>query len=78
MVWTDKQDNLIVGIMGVEALIYCAFLSFVLYMIYQFLIKMKFYKQWHLTTFYTITVLILVLRVIFFMLAIDIYTQGLG
>jgi hypothetical protein len=61
-----------------EAVIYVVFLGFVLYMVYKFLIKLNFYREWHLTAFYTVAVLILVLRIINFILNIVGWEHGLG
>ena len=53
---------------GIEATIYCVFLSFVIYMTYAFLIKMKNYRFCHLTIFYILAIMILVLRIAEFVL----------
>jgi hypothetical protein len=55
---------------GTEVVIYFVFLIFVLYMVFKFLIKLNFYREWHLTTFYIIAVMVLVLRIIQFVLLI--------
>jgi hypothetical protein len=61
-----------------EVIIYVVFLAFVLYMVLKFLVKMNFYREWHLTAFYIIAVLIIILRIIQFVLTIVAYTQILG
>ena len=61
-----------------ETVIYAVFLAFVLYMVYEFLIKLNFYREWHLTAFYTVAVLILVLRIINFILNIVGWKYHLG
>ena len=45
-------------------------LIFVVYMIYNFLIKMNFYRECHLTTFYILAVLVLLLRIQYFVQSI--------
>jgi len=39
-------------------------LAYVVYMINAFLIKLKFYREWHLTIFYAISVAIILLRLL--------------
>jgi len=63
---------------GIEIVIYCAFLGFVIYLINGFLIKLKFYREWHLTTFYAISVAIIMLRIFLLSLLIYIFYSGKG
>jgi hypothetical protein len=70
MALKSKQIVWIDVIEGLEIVIYCVFLAFVLFMVYKFLIKLNFYREWHLTTFYIIAVLILILRISYFILVI--------
>jgi predicted PurR-regulated permease PerM len=66
----DNQMIWFEVIVGAEIVIYSGFLVFVFYMVYKFLIKLGFYREWNLTTFYIIAILIIVLRIIYFIFAI--------
>ena len=49
---------------GFEILIYLMVISFMTYLVVEFLIKLNYYKEWHSLTFYMTAYGVLVLRVI--------------
>jgi hypothetical protein len=46
-----------------EILIYLLVISFMTYLMVEFLIKLNYYKEWHSLTFYMAAYIVLVLRV---------------
>jgi hypothetical protein len=75
MVSLYDQTQVLVWLFGIEAGLYCIPLAFLLYMTYAFLVKLKFYREWHITVFYILSILILLFRIINFILEIF-YIKG--
>jgi hypothetical protein len=48
----ETQKIVVYTCMFVEIACYSALLGFLIYMTSEFLIKLKFYRQWHCTLFY--------------------------
>ena len=72
----DTYDKVMMSVCWFDILTYSGVLIFAVRNSYRYLIQQKRYREFHLTLFYILTVLIAVFRIIFFAMFIRYLKQG--
>ena len=75
---SDTQIKVLHATVYIEIVIYTSLALFMTYLVYAFIIKLKFYRECHLNIFYLLAYLVIAFRLMYLFLVIDNYNEPLA